>query len=314
MVLFTRQLSFLFLVCSVALRAQVIGPDEALLSTSDRTYVSFSQGLGNYKTADGIKRLNPLICEAQVSPGFFVRLRQEKPIGIGFFPKAIIRMYNEESLPVKTPSYEPSLLVYHYVPSPFNFRIFKWFKSERQLTFLTYRFIHHSNGQNGSYYVIDTNKLGVINYVNGNFSTNGIELAFSWSAIDSGSVGRAFVNGRIAYERQLNLDREADIKHTYYYNKATVESRIIYSERAKAYVTYAFMWGTRQFGTRHSIDMLFCVRPFYKRSDFSVFVRGYFGPDYYNLYYVNILRAVTFGIIADPMDIPMFKKVRKRPG
>jgi len=305
MVFFTRQLSLVLLVLPVTLWAQVINSDEAVLSTADRTYVSFSQGLGNYKTADGIRRLDPLICEMQISPGFFVRLRQQKPVGIGFFPKAIIRMYNEQSLPVKTPSYEPSLLLYHYIPSPFRSRIFKWVKAEQQYMFLTCRLVHQSNGQSGSYYQIK--QPGMINFVNGNFSTNGAELGLSWSTIDSGSVGRAFVNGRIAYERQFDLDREPAIRNTYYYNKASVESRFIYSERASAYITYAFMWGTRQFGTRHSIDLLLCVRPFYRRSDFSLFVRGYIGPDYYNLYYVYTRRAVTFGIIADPFNIPMFK-------
>lgn len=203
----------------------------------------------------------------------------------------------------------PSLLFYHRLKSPFTKKVFGFFKSEDQLSILTYRLSHHSNGQNGLYLIPGTNS---VNYVNGNFSTNAFEVAYSWSTVDSGNVAKSFMNGRIAYERQLDFEREPYLKNAYYYNKLSIESHIIYSEKAKAYVTYAFMWGTRTFGTRHTLDLYFALRPFNKLSDFSVFVRGYFGPDYYNLYYENTLRVVTLGIIADPLSIPVFKKQKKK--
>lgn len=301
----------IMLLAAYAGHAQVVNVDEAIFSTSDRSYVSFGQGLGNYKTPYGVKRLNPLIFEGSISPDFLLALNKKKNVGIAFFPKIVIRMFNEYSYPVKTPSYMPSALFYHQLKWPFEKKVFRFFSSEKQLAFMTYRVMHHSNGQDGNYYL----PLGdTVNYTNGNFSTNAIEVAFSWSTIDSGRVGKAFMNGRIAYERQLDFEREEDIHDSYYYNKITLESRLIYSQRIKAYVTYGFMWGTRRFGTRHSLDIFFAVKPIPRVSDFSLFVRGYFGPDYYNLYYVNTLRAVTFGIIADPLNIPVFKKARIRKG
>jgi hypothetical protein len=305
-------LIFALFVAPLCFRAQVdeiTNMDEAILSTSDRTYVSFGQGIGSYKTPYGVKHLNPLIFEGQLSPDFFVALSKKRTIGLAFFPKIIIRMFNEPSTPVKTPTYMPSLLLYHQIKSPFAKRVLRFFKPEDQLTFITYRLIHHSNGQSGSYFIPGTDS---INYTNGNFSANAIEVALSWSAIDSGTIGKSFMTGRIAYERQLNFEREEQMKNTYYYNKVSIESHIIISEKIKAYVTYAFMWGTKQFGTRHSLDTYFAVKPFHKLSDVSLFVRGYFGPDYYNLYYENILRTVTFGIIADPLSIPIFNKQKKQ--
>ncbi|HEY0031275.1 MAG TPA: hypothetical protein VGC65_10990 [Bacteroidia bacterium] len=291
---------------------QAIAPtkmDEAILSISDRTYVSFGQGLGNYRTPYGIKLLNPLVFEGQASPDFILKLSKKRNAGLAFFPKIVIRMFHEGSVPVRTPSYMPSILLYHQIDWPVLKKPFRFFIApENQLTFITYRLIHHSNGQNGDYLIQGTDS---INYINGNFSSNAAEIAFSWSAIDSSSAGKAFMNGRIAYERQLDFEREGQMKNSYYYNKLTAESHIIYSEKIKIYATYSFMWGTKQFGTRNSLDVFLVMKPYSRLANFSVFIRGYVGPDYYNLYYENMLRTCTIGIIADPLSIPRFRKEKK---
>ncbi len=300
-------LSFLLLMITYfcyCQKGQVANVDESVLAMSDRTYLSFGQGIGSYKTLYGVKRLTPIIFEGQISPDFLLNLSKQRTMGIAVFPKILVRMYNENSVPVKTPSYMPSALFYHRVKLPSS-KNSKLLNSQNQIAFMTYRVLHHSNGQDGSYYIAGTDS---VNYTNGNFSTNALEIAFSWSAIDSGAMGKSFMNGRIAYERQLDFEREAALKDRYYYNKATVESHFIYSEKIKTYITYSFMWGTKTFGTKHSIDIFLLGKPFQKLTDFSVFIRGYVGPDYYNLYYSNILRAITFGIIADPLSIPVFKK------
>jgi hypothetical protein len=262
--------------------AQVANLDEAMLSNSDRTYVSFGQGIGNYKTPYGMKPLNPLVFEGQISPSFFLRLSTKRTMGLAFFPKIIMRMFDQYSFPVKTPSYMPSLLFYHQLNWRFTKQLFHLFTAEEQVMFMTYRIIHHSNGQDGNYFISGTDS---VNYKDGNFSTNAIEVAFSWSSIDSGRMGKAFINGRIAYERQLNFERELGLKNTYYYNKASLEIRMVYSEKVKAFITYSFMWGTKEFRPRNSLDLFLAIKPFQKLTNFSIFVRGYIGPDYYNLYY-----------------------------
>lgn len=301
-------LVFTILLCSIKLSAQIeqqANLQEAVLSTSDRTYVSFGQGFGKYKTPYGKGRLSPLIFEGQISPDFFMSLSKKKTVGFAFFPKIVVRMFNEKSLPVKTPSYMPSLLLYHELNWPFTRKVFRFFKSEQQQAFMTYRLKHHSNGQQGDYYIPNTDS---VNYIDGNFSSNAVEVAFSWSVTDSGKQGKAFTNGRIAYERQLDFEREEQLKNAYYYNKLSLESHIIYSEKIKVYITYAFMWGTRDFTPKNAVDLFVVVKPTQKLNDFSIFMRGYIGPDYYNLYYENGLRAFTVGIIADPLIIPVLKK------
>jgi hypothetical protein len=285
--------------------SQISNACEVAMSTSDRTYVSFGQGFGNNKTPYGVQRLKPLIFEGAVSPLFYFSLSKEKNMGFAFFPKVIVRMYNEPSVPVRTPSYMPSILFYHSIQTILPKKIFRNIRSEKQFTFMTYRLSHHSNGQNGPYYIGNTDS---INYENGNFSTNSVEVALSWSSTDSSSKGKFFINGRISYERQLDFERESNLKDNYYYNKISIENRFIYSERLKTYVIYSFMTGTKHFGTRHSIDVYCAFKIFHKLSDFSIFIRAYAGPDYYNLYYENSLRTISIGIIADPLSIPIFKK------
>ena len=281
--------------------------NESVVPANDRTYISFSQGLGNMHTPVGIQPLKAIIFEGGLAPSFFLRLGPDSPFGVAFTPKVLIRMYQEPSLPVRSPSYNPSIMVYQRLYGTFfHLKLFRWFKTEKRVNFLTYKIAHLSNGQDGSYFT-DSARTA-INLKNGNFATNYAEIAYSWSSIDSGRVGRAYINGRIAYERHFDLDREEGLHNTYYYNKFTLENKLIYSNEFKASVTYSIMTGTRAFGVRHSVDLFISYRLFPKNSDFSLFIRGYVGPDYYNIFYVNNIRAVTFGILADPLSIPIFKK------
>ncbi|MCW3083991.1 MAG: hypothetical protein JWP12_1357 [Bacteroidetes bacterium] len=298
---------FFFLLFPGRASAQFITLNEGVVPAGDRTYISFSQGLGNMRTPARIRPLNAIIFEGQLAPSFFVRLGNHSPFGVAFTPKVVLRMYQQASLPVKSPSYNPSLMIYQRLNySFFHLKMFKWFKTEKRVNFLTYKIAHLSNGQAGSYYTDSSNTA--VNLNNGNFSTNYAEIAYSWSAIDSGKVGRAYVNGRIAYEHHFNLDREIGLKNTYYFNKVSIENKLIYSNQFKASITYSIMTGSKQFGVKHSVDLFLSYRLFPKNSDFSVFIRGYVGPDYYNIYYVNNIRAVTVGILADPLSIPIFKK------
>lgn len=297
-------ISIILLFSVRAAAQQYITLNEGVVPAGDRTYISFSQGLGNMRTPVGIRPLNPIIFEGQLAPSFFLRIAKTN-FGVALTPKVVLRMYHEKSLPVRSPSYNPSLMVYQRVNSIFHLKVFKWFKVEKRVNFLTYKIAHLSNGQAGEYF--DTTGIA-INLKDGNFSTNYAEIAYSWSAIDSGKVGKAYVNGRIAYEHHFNIDRESGLRDTYYYDKFSLENKLIYSDQFKASVTYSLMLGTRKFGVRHSVDLFLSYHLYPKNSDFSIFIRGYVGPDYYNIFYVNNIRAVTIGILADPLSIPIFKK------
>ena len=66
----------------------------ALVNQSD-SYVTLPFDIGN---------LEPLIFEANISPNFIIRKRKDSRLMGVLTAQIIIRMYNEESLPVRTPS------------------------------------------------------------------------------------------------------------------------------------------------------------------------------------------------------------------
>ena len=75
----------------------------ALINQSD-SYITFPTDIGN---------IEPLMFEANVNPSFVVRKRNDSKLMAVLTPLIIIRMYNEESYPVRTPSYIPQVSVYY---------------------------------------------------------------------------------------------------------------------------------------------------------------------------------------------------------
>ena len=68
------------------------------------SYITFPTDIGN---------IEPLWFEANLNPNFYIRTsKNSRLIGV-LTPQVIIRMYQEESFPVRTPSYMPQLTAYY---------------------------------------------------------------------------------------------------------------------------------------------------------------------------------------------------------
>ncbi|HCO84534.1 MAG TPA: hypothetical protein DIT95_13495, partial [Arenibacter sp.] len=70
------------------------------------SFITFPTDIGN---------LEPLMFEANVNPSFVVRKRKDSRLMAVLTAQITIRMYNEESYPVKTPSYIPQISAYYLV-------------------------------------------------------------------------------------------------------------------------------------------------------------------------------------------------------
>ncbi|MFO8148370.1 MAG: hypothetical protein R6U03_13365, partial [Gillisia sp.] len=153
--LFVCFTSNLVLAQTVAETTSNLSIDQIALVNQGDSYITFPTDIGN---------LEPLIFEANVSPGFKIREGKDSRLMAVLTPQIIVRMYDEFSYPVRTPSYMPNITFYFLTGS------------ERSINKLSLfgKIAHHSNGQNGDFY--DEN--GTINLISGNFATNFIELGF----------------------------------------------------------------------------------------------------------------------------------------
>ncbi len=128
------------------------------------TIAQVNQGTSYITAPTDIGNIEPLWFEGNLIPNFYIRVSKDSRLMGVLTPQIIIRMYQEESYPVRTPSYMPQITVYYLLSS----------KTEVNSLSLFGRFAHHSNGQDGDFYLDN----GDINLISGNFTTNYYEFGF----------------------------------------------------------------------------------------------------------------------------------------
>lgn len=107
-----KVINLCFVIClSFQLKAQETEPylpnltlDKIALINQSDSYITFPTDIGN---------IEPLMFEANVNPSFVIRKRKDSKLMAVLKPQITIRMYHEESYPVRTPSYIPQISVYY---------------------------------------------------------------------------------------------------------------------------------------------------------------------------------------------------------
>lgn len=298
--------SLIFIFCFTASNAQNLTVNSSIVSCTDNTYVTFGQGLGNQVTEYGLKRLNPLIFEAQLAPLFVLQFNKKMPFGFILSPKILVRMFNEPSSPVRTPSYMPFFMIYHRVKFPFlnRYNAFKLFLKQKPVFYMSYKYGHHSNGQFGQYFLPNSRN---VNFVDGNFSTDYNEIATSFISKDTINDNLGLLSGRFSFEFQLSVNREDSMFNSYYFQKFALEARLLILKKITIVPVVSIMFGKNGFKTKYALDTYIIFQPFPKKSDLALFSKIYIGPDYYNLRYVNNTRFISFGILLEPKGLAIYK-------
>lgn len=286
--------------------AQNLTVNSSIISVTDNTYLTFSQGIGNRVTPVGVKKLEPLIFESQLAPLFTLQFNKKVPFGFVVSPKCIFRMFNDSSWTVRTPSFMPFILIYHKVKLPFlkHYHFFKPFLDSRPLFFLSYKYGHHSNGAGGSYYIPGTRE---VNILNGNFATDFTEAAISFLSSDTVNKKVDLISGRLGFEYHIGWNREDSMRYTYYYERINMELRFVLFKKITVVPVLSAMFGKDGFKPTFSSDTYISYRPFVRKSDIAVFAKVYFGPDYYNLRYINNMSFVTFGFLLEPSGLAIIR-------
>ena len=148
-----------------------IGLMELSQVNQGNSYVTFPTDIGN---------IEPLWFEVNIVPNFYLRESKNSRLMAVLTPQIILRMYQERSYPVRTPSYIPQVTLYYMLNGGEDGTKFSLFG----------RYAHHSNGQDGDFFL----ENGEVNVKSGDFSTNYLESGLIITNINTRfKIGRAHV-------------------------------------------------------------------------------------------------------------------------
>lgn len=309
---------FVFSIFSVAIKAQEgnYATNDTLKSqrfltiinfNRDQTYSTFGSGIGNQV---------PLIFEAQFSPTYFIGSNKKK-WALMMNPQVQMRMLNKRSWPIQVPSYHFYLSYY---------RSMDWWRKSFA-TKLLYTdalwfasIVHHSNGQDGKFYLNDSTKT--IDLVKGNFSVNYFQLGLLVYALRA--TGKDYFSLReIKIHAELYPSSLADAPVQKIYGLKRLFGTISFGgpwrEEKKRWVNLWLQNSSLElklgwiFGEYRDFSLLDASHrmivdltyKYYPRwfDEIAFFVRFYSGQDYYNVYFEKQLTTLTFGVTSNTIKL-----------
>ncbi len=268
-----------------------IGLIELSQVNQDNSYVTFPTDIGN---------IEPLWFEANLIPNFYIRQSDNSRLLGVLTPQIILRMYQERSYPVRTPSYMPQITIYYML---------KELDEARKLS-LFGRWAHHSNGQDGAFY----DETGQINLKSGDFSTNYLESGLIFTNINTRLHAYQFfkTSFEVHPEGWNGKDLEG-IYGKYRWHQAVSIYRIPAKQfnSGKKKAGYSFraetnwMFGDLNNWDSYSLKRLnFSLTLYYHPNfleDIGFFARYNHGTDYYNIYFDHRLDVLRFGIMTEKL-------------
>ena len=266
---------------------------KTIRANQDESYITFSQGLGN---------MDPLIFEAKIAPYYLLRISKDSKWGATLTPNIIIRMFAEESFPVRTPSYMPNLTFYRQLSDGIN--------NNNMVHYIYLKAAHHSNGQDEAFF----NPDGSINTLSGNFSTNFIELGtfFNHKFKTANNVGEFF---QTSIEYHLNVARSKALEGRYsfirWHNNFRVFklpknwslSKFVTNPHFQTTIKTTWLFGeikdaaVLNLRERFNFSVTVNYRP-KALHDVSIFANYYSGEDYYNMQFARRINVFRVGLQA----------------
>ncbi len=259
----------------------------ALVNQTD-SYVTFPTDIGN---------IAPLMFEANISPNFIIRKRKDSRLMSVLTSQIVIRMYNEHSYPVRTPSYIPQVSFYYLTGK----------KQAENHTVFFGKLAHHSNGQDNDFY----NEDGTINVLSGNFATNFFELGLIHTSYSHRLNAVKFFKSSFEVHPKSWMLTQLHSRYSGFrwHNTFSAFKLPIKNSKAekrphislKLETTWMFdainNWNTFDIN-RLNAKLTFYYHPNFLE-DIGFFVQFYHGLDYYNIYFNEQLDIIRFGIMTE---------------
>ncbi len=255
------------------------------------SYITFPTDIGN---------IEPLWFEGNIIPNFYLRVSKDSRLMGVITSQIIIRMYQEESFPVRTPSYMPQITVYYLLSS----------KTAVNSLSLFGKLAHHSNGQDGEFYL----ENGEINLISGNFSTNYYELGLIKTNYNTRfSAAQFFGTSVEIHPPNLTMEEMDGMYSLYRWNNIFSIFRLPTNsnenKRKNASISLkgqaTWMFGNLNNWDDFSLDRLNLSLTFYYHpkflEDIGLFAQLYHGMDYYNIYFNHQIDIIRFGIMTEKL-------------
>ena len=249
----------------------------------------------------GLGNLEPLLFEGNVAPYFMLAISKDARWGAELSTLIILRMYNEESYPIRTPSFIPKVtFFYHLVNS----------KNKKKDLFMYFTWFHHSNGQDGYFYNSDSTTL---NTQSGSFSTNWIEggvyisrpdpyvpytsnkikVYIAWDYLHDIELDDTY--GRFRYfldlQNNINLSKLFRVHRQTYNNQQILLKQSLHSGWIAGNLTDTKTIDSKRLLLQYRLSFKPAIF-----NDVSLFLQYDYGQDYYNIFYNRQLNVVRIGI------------------
>ncbi len=255
------------------------------------SYITFPTDIGN---------IEPLWFEGNLIPNFYIRQNKTSRLMGVLTPQIIIRMYQEESFPVRTPSYIPQITVYYQLNKNKN--------AKESIVFG--RIAHHSNGQEDPFFLED----GSVNTKSGDFSTNFFELGFIATNLNTRFNAHQFFKTSLEVHPDGFIQDELKGIYSQYrwHNTFSIfkisnknQERIAQKPTISLKGEATWMFGDYNELESFSAERLNLSLTFYYHpkflEDIGLFVQYYHGSDYYNMYFDHRLDVLRFGFMTEKL-------------
>lgn len=235
----------------------------------------------------GLHGLPSLIFECSLAPHFFVN-QKSWPLAFVLTPKVVLRMFNQESTPVRSPSFMPRIA------------LFAWFQQRVRDTPAFYGSVtlsHHSNGQAGPFFADD----GSINHDDGSFSTN----YFDFAVYATGFSGRFFGWSSLSLQWHPGFNEDPELRGRYGLLRLNLTSTLVADLPLHGQVNVRVSAILDRYQKASESKLLrelerFPISIAYSMTvpgiDLGVYVGYYLGHDYYNIWFDRVIHTIQIGI------------------
>ena len=268
-----------------------IGLIELTRVNQGNSYITFPTDIGN---------IEPLWFEANLIPNFYLRQSKNSRLMGVLTPQIILRMYQEDSYPIRTPSYMPQITLYYMLKGDIN---------GRKLS-LYGRLAHHSNGQDGDFFL----ENGEVNVKSGDFATNYFESGLIITMIRPRFNAYQFFKTSVEIHPQSwSVEELEGMYGKYRWHNAFSIYKIPYDgdpeTRKKPGISIKgesiWMFGKlndwNSFSLkRFNFNVTLSYHPKFLE-DIGLFAQYYHGVDYYNIYFYRRLDILRFGFMTEKL-------------